>query len=199
MEVGGPVTDSQRGYLDRIRSASDQLLRLIEQILSLSRIEAGKEELTLARVDVSSVARETAAMLEPTAAARGLWLRVSAPASPVECVSDVGKLHQILLNLLPNAVKFTDRGGVDVVVARTGAYASVRVRDTGPGIPEADRAKVFEPFVQADTSATRRHGGTGLGLPVSRELAWLLGGDVRLETGQGAGSTFTIEIPAAGP
>jgi signal transduction histidine kinase len=195
-EVGGPLTENQRGYLERIRNASGQLLRLIDQILSLSRIEAGKEEVTLERLDVGELAQETVSMIEPTAVGKGLTLRLNAPVEPLECVSDVGKLRQILLNLLSNAVKFTDHGGVEVEVAAHTGSVSIRVRDSGPGIPEADRSRIFEPFVQADTSATRRHGGTGLGLPVSRELARMLGGDVHLQSVCGVGSTFTLELPA---
>jgi signal transduction histidine kinase len=199
MEIGGPLNERQRGYLGRIRTSSERLLRLIDQLLSLSRIDAGKEALKLERVDVSSVATETAAIVQPSAAAKGLWLRVIVPTAPVECVSDNGKLRQILLNLLSNAVEFTNKGGVDVTVSQQGASISVHVRDTGPGLSETDRARVFEPFVQTDASITRPNSGTGLGLPVSRELAWLLGGDVRIDSADGQGSTFTIEIPTAGP
>jgi signal transduction histidine kinase len=199
LEVAGPLSGGQRGYLARIRSASEQLLRLIDQILSLSRIAAGREVLALERIDLSRLAGETVAMVGPAAAAKGLALRVRVPDAPVECVSDPAKLGQVLLNLISNAVKFTDRGGVEVVVAQEGARVAVHVRDTGPGIPDSDRARIFEPFVQADASATRRHGGTGLGLPVSRELAWILGGEVRLQSVDGEGSTFTVEIPAAAP
>jgi signal transduction histidine kinase len=194
LEVGGPLSDSQRGYLARIRGASEQLLRLIDQILSLSRIEAGKEVLALAPMDVGSLVSETVSMVEPAALAKGLAVRVATPAEPVVCVSDAGKVRQILLNLLSNAVKFTDAGGVDVVVASEGGSVFVNVRDSGPGIPERDRANIFEPFVQLDTSATRRHGGTGLGLPVSRELARMLGGEVQLRSTPGEGSTFTLRI-----
>jgi len=194
-EVGGPLNENQRGYVTRIRSASEQLLKLIEQILSLSRIDAGKEELRLERVDVTSVASETVSMIEPAAVGKGLTVKLSAPGVPIECVSDSGKLKQILMNLLSNAVKFTDRGSVEVEVAPTPHSVAIRVRDTGPGVPEREQARIFEPFVMADGSSTRRHGGTGLGLPVSRELARLLGGEVFIENMTAEGSTFTLELP----
>jgi signal transduction histidine kinase len=199
LELEGPLTVGQRGYLTRIRGASEQLLRLIDQILSLSRIEAGREGLALERIDVTTVAEQVVAMVQPAAAAKGLALRLNAPRTPVERISDAGKLRQILLNLLSNAVKFTECGGVEVVVAYEGMRVAVHVRDTGPGIPESDRDRIFEPFAQVDASATRRHGGTGLGLPVSRELALMLGGEVRVDSVYGEGSTFTLELPATPP
>ena len=196
LQVGGPLTDTQQGYLERIRSASEQLLSLIDQILSLSRFEAGKEQLRLEPLDVCALASETLSMVEPTALGKGLRIALSAPPHPIACVSDAGKLRQILLNLLSNAVKFTEAGGVEVEVAPAPGSVTVRVRDTGPGVPEHDQDRIFEPFVQADTSATRRHGGTGLGLSVSRELARMLGGDVSIESAAGSGSTFTLQLPA---
>jgi signal transduction histidine kinase len=146
-------------------------------------------------VDAGRLLAEAVALVEPLAAQRGLDLAATLPAESVVLETDGAKLRQILLNLLSNALKFTTDGRVDAGVSVSGDTVRFAIADTGPGIGEADVERVFERFVQADADATRRHGGAGLGLAVSRDLARLLGGDILLESTPGRGSVFTVELP----
>jgi signal transduction histidine kinase len=198
-EVVGSLNDVQKAHLRRIRSGADQLLRLISQILSLSRIEAGKEEAHPETVDLTEITREAATLMQPAAAAKGLHLELDAPEDHLVIVSDGGKLRQILLNLLSNAIKFTETGAVRLRVRSDSEGHTVTVRDSGIGIEPADIARIFEPFVQAENPTTRRHGGTGLGLAVSGELARLLGGGIEVESTPGQGSVFTLRLPLDWP
>ena len=139
-------------------------------------------------------------MLEPSAASKGLALRVSIPEHAVELDSDAGKVRQIILNLVGNTLKFTQRGWVELSVRRCGDHAVVSVRDTGRGIGAEHLERIFEPFAQADQTHSRVVGGTGLGLTVSRRLAELLGGDVRVRASvPGEGSTFELTLPCPAP
>ncbi|CAN5683902.1 hypothetical protein BH23GEM8_BH23GEM8_02720 [soil metagenome] len=196
-EVAGPLTTKQREHLGRIRVGAAQLLGLINQILSLARIEAGKEEIYLESVDLGGLAGEVRSLMDAIAQQKGITLSISLPVEPAFTETDAGKVRQILMNLLGNALKFTDEGEVELSVGVEHGMAALRVRDTGPGIPDEFMERVFEPFVQADLSQTRRHGGTGLGLAVSRELARLLGGDITVESVAGIGSTFTLTLPVS--
>jgi PAS domain S-box-containing protein len=194
-EISGPLNETQMAHLVRIKGGAKQLLELINQILSLARIEAGREEVIHETVDLCELADDARALMEALAAQKGLTLRTTLPAGRLEIETDAGKVRQILLNLLGNAAKFTDEGEIELSLARQGGTVVFRVRDTGPGIPEEYQDRVFEPFVQVDLSQTRRHGGTGLGLAVSRELARLLGGDLVVESAPGEGSTFILSLP----
>jgi signal transduction histidine kinase len=204
-EVPGPLSSAQRPYVARIRGAAHHLLGLIEEVLAFSRLEAGKEHLHPEALDAAAVARDAAALVQPQARAKGLALHVRGPAHALPLTADRRKLVQILLNLLANAVKFTDRGEValEVADARSAAAAdgvsvagvAFRVRDTGSGIAAADHATIFEPFEQVDRSLTRRHLGTGLGLAVSRRLARAMGGDLTVDSALDTGSTFTLWLP----
>jgi signal transduction histidine kinase len=194
--ITGDLSESQQEHLARIRRSSRHLLHLIEQVLTFSRIEAGRELIRRQPVDPVAISRETVELLEPTAARKGLELRVDANGTVPEIASDPDKLRQILLNLLSNAVKFTESGGVRVEV-RGSEEDGVRiaVHDTGIGIAEEDVGRIFEPFTQLDSTRTRLAGGTGLGLTVSRELARLIGGDIVLCSVPGTGSTFELRLP----
>jgi PAS domain S-box-containing protein len=194
-EIAGPLGDQQKEHLARIKGAAGQLLDLISQILSLARIESGREEVTLQEADGVELVREAVSLVEALATQKGLDLELDLPASPLQLSTDPGKFRQILLNLLSNAIKFTDRGSIRIALSDGGRVAAVRVHDTGAGIPVGFEERVFEPFVQADASQTRRHGGTGLGLAVSRELARLLGGDLRVEETSPRGSVLLLTIP----
>ncbi|HSJ24565.1 MAG TPA: GAF domain-containing sensor histidine kinase [Longimicrobiales bacterium] len=196
-EVAGPLNDEQRAHLERVRNSSMHLVGLIDQILSLARIEAGHDDLHVEPADVARLARDAAAMIEPLASRRGLELKTEIPDGSMNVVTDVGKLTQILLNLLNNAVKFTEAGTIQLSLKDGDGRATFRVRDTGIGIPSEHHSSIFEPFVQVDQKMSRRAGGAGLGLSVSRQLARLLGGDITVESTPGEGSTFTISIPAA--
>jgi signal transduction histidine kinase len=194
-ELGGPLTERQVEYLDRLRSSTDQLLGLVNQVLQLSRIEAGREDLELAPCSPAELVCEAMQSVEPAAAERELTLRLCDHSGGIELRTDVGKLRQIVLNLLSNAVKFTEAGTVETVL-RTGAgRLLIDVSDSGIGIDPDRLAHIFEPFVQGDATMTRRYGGTGLGLSVSRNLARLLGGEITVVSTKGEGSTFTVSLP----
>ena len=194
-EVSGPLNDRQREQLTRITASSRHLLQLIDEILTFSRIEAGREAVRLERFDVDDLVRQTASLVEPLAHGKGLGFPVRVPGQPVWMDSDPGKVRQILLNLLGNAVKFTDAGDVGVTVAVEGDEVLIEVHDTGIGIPGEQLEKVFDPFWQVEQAPSRRVGGTGLGLSVTRHLARLLGGDVTVASIPGEGSTFRVRLP----
>ncbi len=193
--ITGPVNEQQRMQLARIKNGGQHLLSLIDDILSLSRLEARREEVHVERGDACLVARETAALAEPMAALKGLALETRIPPEPCECRTDFTKLRQILLNLLSNAIKFTNEGGVTLEVRADGADMLYVVSDTGIGIAPEHRTRIFEPFFQVEMSKARRVAGTGLGLSVTRHLARLLGGDVNLCEQNGAGCTFEVRMP----
>ena len=197
--VSGPVTDTQRQQLGRVMLSGQHLLQLIEEILAFARIEAGRETLRLAPVDVVTVAREAVAMIEQQVPSSVVRLVVDLPAAPIELFTDAKKVRQILVNLLSNAVKFTTAGEIGLSVRRTADGARLRVWDTGEGIAPEHTENIFEPFWQVEQRDTRRAGGTGLGLSVTRHLARLLGGDVNVESVPGEGSRFTVTLPGEAP
>ncbi|MEO5510736.1 MAG: ATP-binding protein [Longimicrobiales bacterium] len=194
-EVSGPTTETQKVYIGRIRDGAEDLMQLIDQVLSLARIEAGDHEILLEMTNVADVVTDAVTRMEPAAAARRLQIEAVVPAERVKCFTDTGKLRQILLNLLSNAVKFTMRGAITVNLNATEDAITISVCDTGPGIGALDQDRIFEPFVQLDASATRRFGGTGAGLSVSRDFARLLGGDVTVASERDVGSIFTLCLP----
>jgi PAS domain S-box-containing protein len=196
--ITGPVSPEQQGQLLRIRASATHLLGLIDEVLSFSRLEAGREQLSMHDVDVATVLEEAASLVRPMAASKQLPLVVEPPPAseqPLHLQTDILKLRQILVNLLTNAVKFTDRGAVTLAACVEGDDLVFSVRDTGIGIPAAHTERVFDAFWQVEQAASRRVGGTGLGLSVTRRLARLLGGDVTVESVQGEGSTFTVRLP----
>jgi PAS domain S-box-containing protein len=195
--VGGSLNEVQAGQLQRIQASSRHLLTLIEGLLTFSRLEAGGERVHDDAFDLRDVIGDAVALIGPAAAAKRLDVRVRLPDARVEMRSDRSKIFQILLNLLGNAVKFTDAGHVEVTLEAGTAHV-VRVADSGIGIAAADQAKVFEAFWQADRGTTRRRDGTGLGLTVSRQLAELLGGTLSLESEPGKGTIFELRLLAAG-
>jgi PAS domain S-box-containing protein len=193
--IWGPVNAKQAAQLGRVKASAWHLVTIIDEILTYARTEAGKEIARLVPVDVVELASETLSLLEVEAAGRGIDLKFHAPAGDWRFETDPGKLRQILLNLVGNALKFTDEGEVALTVETTGPKLLVHVRDTGDGIAPEHVDRIFEPFWQVDQTTTRRQGGTGLGLPVSRRLARLLGGDVTVSSTVGEGSTFTVHLP----
>ncbi|MFW5952142.1 MAG: sensor histidine kinase, partial [Gemmatimonadota bacterium] len=194
-EIAGPLTPEQRTQLGRIRASAIHLRDLITQILSLSRIDAGKEEVLRQEVDLVSLTVEAAGLVRPEAEARGLDLQLDVPEGPVRVETDPAKVRQIVEHLLSNAIKFTREGRVTASLHALQEQVRIGVRDTGIGIDPADRERVFEEFTQVDQSMTRSAGGSGLGLAVSRRLARLLGGELELESETGSGSTFTLRLP----
>ena len=186
----------QRGYLENIRSASRHLLGIVDDILDLSKIEAEKLGIERVEFDLERVVGEACTLLSDKVTAKGLELAVRiAPDVPHTLVGDPLRIGQILLNLGSNAVKFTECGEVVIAIdtverAETEILLRIAVRDTGIGISEEQRARLFERFQQADTSTTRQYGGTGLGLVISRRLANLMGGELDCDSRPGEGSTF---------
>ncbi|MCZ6794282.1 MAG: response regulator, partial [Planctomycetota bacterium] len=190
------LTRQQRGYLRKIQGASQSLLGIINDILDFSKIEAGKLAIDRVGFHLRSCLRDVVASLSAEARKRALRLEWEVdPAVPDALVGDPGRLRQILVNLLGNALRFTETGSVSVgveVSAEDESCVTVhfRVTDTGIGIPESKQAEIFQAFSQVDTSTTRKYGGTGLGLSISSELVSLLGGDIWLDSRPGEGSTF---------
>jgi signal transduction histidine kinase len=181
--------------MTRIDRSGKHLLGLINDVLDLSKIEAGQLELALADYSLQEMVHAVVTQVESLAAEKGLGLRVAvAPGLPAGR-GDERRLAQVLLNLVGNAIKFTEVGEVRIAARVDGDAFVVAVADTGPGIPEADRSRIFEEFQQADSSNTRRKGGTGLGLSIARRIVELHGGRVWVESTVGRGSTFSFRVP----
>jgi PAS domain S-box-containing protein len=194
--IHGPVTDAQRDALERVRASQQHLLMLITDLLNFSRIEAGRIRYDVAPVSLTDVVASVRPMIEPQAAARQITFEWQVPDEPVVALGDRGKIGQILLNLVTNAVKYTESGGrVTVRQLRHGDRAALEVSDTGIGIAEDQLEAIFEPFTQVGRSLTSPHEGAGLGLAISRELARAMGGDLVAQSDVGTGSRFTLTLP----
>ena len=185
--------------LEKVRGAGKHLLALISDILDLSRVEAGKEELYLETFDIAALIGEVASIAQPLAQENGNSFKVICPAELGSMLADMVKVRQSLLNLMSNACKFTHQGNITLEADRQegiyGDWVNFSVTDTGIGMTMEQADKLFQPFTQADTSTTRRYGGTGLGLSLSRHLCRMMGGDIHLKSQAGKGSTFTIRLP----
>ena len=193
--IYGEVPDRMREVLERVDASGRHLLGLINDVLDLSKIEAGQLVLALADYSMKETVESVIASLDALAVEKGLTLAVDlAPGLPTGR-GDQRRLIQVLLNLVGNAIKFTEEGGVGVQVVASGPAFEVSVRDTGPGIAPADQARIFEEFQQADTSTTRPKGGTGLGLAIARRIVALHGGRLWVESVAGEGATFRFSIP----
>jgi signal transduction histidine kinase len=209
--IAGDLSEPQRAFAEKANRATRSLLFLVNDVLDLSKIEAGKMEPDIRTVRPSLLVGEAVAIVQPLADSKGIELRVPRLPQLPELRTDADRVHQILLNLLSNAVKFTDRGAVTVAVSMeterpSGGtpsgevpilgerrWLAIRVSDTGPGIPAEDQERIFQEFEQVSGAAAR--GGTGLGLTISRKLARMLGGELVVSSTPGAGSTFTLRLP----
>jgi len=196
---GGNLTDEQVRFAQTISSAGNDLLALINDILDLSKMEAGKIEIVAEQVRMQKLTDELTATFQPTAQQKNLSLRTIVEAgTPEHIVTDAQRLGQILKNLLSNAVKFTDKGEVTLTIyPNAEGRVAFSVRDTGIGIADDQQQFIFEAFRQADGSTHRKYGGTGLGLSISRDLARILGGDIQVQSRLGEGSIFTLTLPLA--
>ena len=193
--IYGEVPERMREVLERVDASGRHLLGLINDVLDLSKIEAGQLVLALADYSMKETVESVIASLDALAVEKGLTLAVDlAPGLPTGR-GDQRRLIQVLLNLVGNAIKFTEEGGVGVQVVASGPAFEVSVRDTGPGIAPADQARIFEEFQQADASTTRPKGGTGLGLAIARRIVALHGGRLWVESTPGEGATFRFSIP----
>jgi len=190
----------QASYVEAIGDSSRSLAQLIDDILDFSKIEAGKLDLRREVFALAPLVEGVVELLAPRAFAKGLEIATFiASDAPREIEGDAARLRQVLVNLIGNAVNFTENGGVGVRVGRDGDILRFQVRDTGPGVPEAAREAIFEEFEQADASATRRHGGTGLGLAISRRLVARMGGALTLEETSERGAIFVFTLPTLSP
>jgi len=194
------LDDAQREYADTIERSGNTLLELVNDILDFSKVEAGQMRLEEVRLDLRELFDEVKNMLGLKARQRGLDFVVEIdPATPTGYRGDPTRLKQVLINLAGNAIKFTSKGEVRIRAVSIDCgerrVLEIAVMDTGIGIAPDQKTKVFEAFTQADASTTRRFGGTGLGLTISNQLVRLMGGDLRLDSELGKGSTFTIALP----
>jgi signal transduction histidine kinase len=201
IEIGihGPVTDAQRDALKRVQRSGNGLRSIIDDVLSFARLESGRMQYRFTNVPLDATLAGLEALVGPQLRARGLEYEHRRADPGITVWADAEKLEQIMLNLLTNALKFTERGTVTVECEARPDEVLVHVRDTGPGIPAEKLEAIFEPFVQAQAALTRTSTGSGLGLPISRDLARAMGGDVTVESTPGVGSTFTVRLPRRSP
>ena len=193
--VYGEMPKKARGVLDRIQRNGKHLLSLINEVLDLSKIEAGQVVLTLNDYSLKSVVDTVYTAVEPLAKEKNLLLKAEVPPGLPPSRGDERRLTQVLLNLVGNAIKFTDNGEVGIRASSVNGSFEVTVSDTGPGISAPDQAKLFQEFQQADNSITRTKGGTGLGLAISKRIIEMHGGKIWVESTVGHGSTFFLKIP----
>ena len=194
--LGGPLTEEQSRQLGMVKASAHHLLALINDVLDLSKIEAGQLQVAYAPFEIRAAVEQCARALAPAAGKKGLALVAEVEPGAGTIVSDRRRVEQVLLNLLSNAVKFTEAGSVTVSCVREGAWIVTRVRDTGIGIAPEELPKLFRPFRQLESGLTRRYEGTGLGLSICRRLVEMLGGEIAVESAPGRGSTFRVRLPA---
>lgn len=195
--VAGDLTPEQAGDVAQITDSAETLLRLIDNVLDLSKIEAGRLDVAPEAIDLARLVAQVRSHFVLEAGEKNVALLVDIPADIPPVWADSEHLRQILTNLIGNAVKFTDRGRVTIAARATAAEIRLAVNDTGVGIPLSATEFIFEAFRQADSSLTRRFGGTGLGLSIARRLAELQGGRIEVSSQVGVGSTFTLTLPVA--
>src|SRR5262249_2980064 len=193
--VYGEPPEKMKAVLDRITPNGNHLLGLINDVLDLSKIEAGQLKLDLGDYSIKDVVNSVFSAVEPLATSKSLGFKVDLSPNLPAGRGDERRLTQVLLNLVGNAIKFTDTGEVCINVGVADGSFKVAVRDTGPGISAADQAKLFQEFQQADNSITRKKGGTGLGLAISKRIIEMHGGRIWIDSTLGQGSTFSFTVP----
>ena len=192
------LTPEQRTYARAAKTSGETLLSLIEEVLDFSKIEAGRLDLEARPFALAALVEEVIELLAPRAQTKGIEIAAYVDERlPEKVIGDAARLRQVLLNLAGNAIKFTDRGGVAVIVEEDRGSLRLEVRDTGIGLKPEDHARIFCDFEQADGSSTRKHGGTGLGLAICKRIVERMGGHIALQSAPGAGSTFTVTLPLA--
>ncbi|PZV38982.1 hypothetical protein B5V02_02785 [Mesorhizobium kowhaii] len=193
--IYGELPDKAKTTVARVQANGRHLLGLINDVLDLSKIEAGQLTLAIENYSVAQIVRSTVTAVEPLARAKGLELSTTVAENLPIGRGDERRLTQVLLNLAGNAVKFTETGAVDILAGAVDGHFEITVRDTGPGIASKDQALIFEEFQQVDNSSTRQKGGTGLGLAISKRIVEMHGGTIDVESVLGSGSTFRLKIP----
>jgi len=197
--LAGKVPEEEYGYLDVIERNGKHLLLLINDILDLSRIEAGREEVEIESFNPTEIIREVLEMIEPQAKQKNIGLNMVVSNKSINITSDLDKFHHILQNLIGNAVKFTEEGGVEIALKVNGDKIHISVQDTGIGIDEVQIPHIFDEFTQADGSNSRKYGGTGLGLAIAKKYAEMLGGSIEVESTKGKGTRFILILPVTFP
>jgi GAF domain-containing protein len=193
--IYGEAPEKMRAVMERVQSNGKHLLGLINDVLDLSKIEAGQLVLSIQDYSIKDVVHGVYSAVEPLANSKKLAFKIDVPANLPPARGDDRRLTQVLLNLVGNAIKFTDAGEVAVKAAASNGAYTITVRDTGPGIAEADQAKIFDEFQQADSTQTKAKGGTGLGLSIAKRIIEMHGGKLWVESSLGAGSTFSFTVP----
>jgi signal transduction histidine kinase len=191
----GEPSEKMLGMLKRLKANGKHLLGLINDVLDLSKIEAGQLVLELSDYSVQDIAQTVRSTLEPLAADKKLAFKVEVAPDLPPGHGDGRRLTQVLINLVGNAIKFTDAGEVAIKAEANNGSFYVSVRDTGPGISAADQARLFQEFQQADNAITKKKGGTGLGLAISKRIVEMHGGKIWVESQLGQGSTFVFTLP----
>lgn len=195
-----PVNDEQSTYIERIKSASEHLLSIVNDILDLTKIESGKMKVEKYSFDLIQLIDDVKMLLHDQIQKKRLYVDIEYMDCPKRLIGDRLRIHQVLINLLSNAIKFTDIGGISLIIS---SYAinhddvrvDIVVKDTGIGMTKEQQSRLFDEFEQADQKTTRLYGGTGLGLPISKKLIELMGGSIRLESMLNEGTTFTVSLP----
>jgi signal transduction histidine kinase len=193
--IYGGLPDKAAGVLERVQNNGKHLLALINDVLDLSKIEAGQLVFTLEEYALPEVVHSVVAATEPLASAKGLTMSAAVDPDLPRGYGDARRLSQVLLNLVGNAIKFTDEGEVAIGARVQNGLFVLTVRDTGPGIAPEDHGKVFEEFQQVDNSTTRKKGGTGLGLAISKRMVEMQGGSISVQSELGRGATFEVRLP----
>ena len=198
-EISGPITEEQRKDLGSIKSASEALVRLLNDILDFARIESGASEIELSDIDLDAALHRAETLITPKLAEAGLHYSREACAADLHLRANSDRLQQVLLNLLTNAMKFTPRGGrITIECSADDHVTRITVRDSGCGIPAEHLSRIFEPFVQVDRQQIeQRQRGVGLGLAICRELVEAMGGKLSVNSEVGVGSAFTVALPSA--
>jgi two-component system, sensor histidine kinase and response regulator len=194
--LDSPLNETQRDHAQTIHASADALLRVINDILDFSKIEAGRMQIESVPMDVRQTVKDVVTTLGAQAAARNLQLTFEVqPQVPAKALGDPQRICQCLINLVGNAIKFTDKGEVSIKAGASNDAYNLAVHDTGPGISEADQQKLFREFQQADNSSTKAKGGTGLGLAISKRIIEMHGGRIWVESRLGHGSIFSLTFP----
>ena len=193
--LDGELNSQQEADLQRVTTAADNLLSLINGLLDLSKIEAGRMEINVEEIDVRPIVEDVVALVRPQSDAKEIEVHANIPADLPTILADRARFRQVLVNLMSNAVKFTDQGAVTVSASSADGWVTLSIADTGIGISADAQAYIFDEFRQADASTTRRYGGTGLGLAISKRLVALHGGRIWVESGPTGGSIFCFTMP----